>query len=163
MLSIDRKVITLLMAVFIGIFFGWQLASGKYQKQINENMKEVAEYVGSITTERNTYNAEIERLNGDIKRADADFAIQLATIRAEKDDLSRRLTNGTSGLHVKAICPAGTASKAPSSGSTGMGEATTAELDPTLRPTYLALREGLKTQYEELVTLRRILLSCAAN
>lgn len=163
MLNIDRKVITLLMATLVGMFCGWQLASGHYQKEINQNMQEVAEYVAGVTTERNTYNAEIERLNGDIKRADADFTLRLATIQAEKDDLSRRLANGTSGLRVKAICPTSATSGAKAGSGAGMGEATTAELDPSLRPTYLALREGLKTQYEELVTLREILLSCAAN
>lgn len=81
---------------------------------------------------------------------DSNYYQEWQNEKAKNDDLADRVNRGTVGLRVKATCPRPTS---------GVGDATTAELDAVARQDYYALRQGITQSAKQIEALQAIVKS----
>ncbi|AXH50975.1 inner membrane spanin [Serratia phage Scapp] len=81
---------------------------------------------------------------------DSNYYQEWQNEKAKNDDLAYRVNRGTVGLRVKATCARPT---------TGVGDATPAELDATARQDYYALRQGITQSAKQIEALQAIVKS----
>lgn len=76
----------------------------------------------------------------DVASLDAKYTKDLADAKKHLDDLQRCVSNGKCGLHVNAKCPAN-----GTTGTGGMGDASSPRLTDSAERDYFALRERILT------------------
>ena len=84
----------------------------------------------------------------DVAALDAKYTGELQDAKATIDQLERDVATGKRRLQLNATC------KSNSSGSTGMDDASTAELTPDARQNYFHLREQLVTAEKQILGLQ---------
>jgi len=98
---------------------------------------ERAEAMRLVVTEQN-------RSAEKVRQADEKYTGELADAESKITELDRRVAAGSSGLRVAVKCPKPRElpQAAPPAGL-GSGNVESAELDPAVRPDYIALRRGI--------------------
>jgi len=88
--------------------------------------------------------AEVGQINE--RNAKAEWAAYggMRNAQVQDDGLRADVDAGSQRLHVAASCPAASSGVPKADASTHVGDGTRAELDPSARPTYFALRAGIR-------------------
>ncbi|MNX70685.1 Bacteriophage lysis protein [compost metagenome] len=89
-------------------------------------------------------HAEVGEINE--RNAKAEWAAYggLRSAQTKDDSLRADIDAGRQRLHVAAACPASGSGVPETRAATGVGDGSSAELDPAARPDYFALRAGIQ-------------------
>lgn len=149
------------LAVFILLLVTWlhghkvgaENMDHKWQAIFSKQQLQAAEKLAALDA---TYRKKEQDLQAEMAIADA-LAYQALQEKAhENEKLRAAVDAGAVRLRVKARCPILPAASEAAPGA-GVGDDGTAELDPSARPDYFALRAGIENQAAQLSACQAIL------
>ena len=155
------RIIAYLVAA-LGLFgAGWTANGWRLNSAIAVTAKLHAESVMVATQKALALQEQIDRAR-DAKAAAVSDVETAATMRLQKanheiNTLRDALRVGTVGLRVAATCPRATSTVPSATPDTGVGADTAPRLTSDAEQAYLALRDGIVTQRETLLTCQRLL------
>lgn len=141
------RITAIISAVIICLIIclGW--LANHYYTNATEFKKQRDEKVKALEL-ANVTITDMQTRQRDVAALDAKYTGELADAKATIDQLERDVASGKRRLQLNATC------KSNSTGTSGMDDASTAELTPDARQNYFHLREQLVTAEKQILGLQ---------
>lgn len=146
---------SLVIGLAAGAWINGDRWGAKYNALVAKQASDAAKAADDTTKAIEQVRIDNAQARLELLRRLSDANDMLETVQAANDKYARCVAAGTCGMRVAAHCPTVPAAQGSGSSDTAAGTAGgSAELDPTARPYYFALRNGLAVQYALLIKCR---------
>lgn len=139
-----KTVVTHWKAILILLLIIWVAAAGKIADHYHDKYKKASDDLELA----NATITDMQTRQRDVAALDAKYTKELADAQENINQLELDVTNGRKRLRLNATC------KNNATGTTGMDDASAAELTPDARQNYFHLREQLVTAEKQILGLQ---------